>query len=279
MNLDRLVTFKILAETHSFSETAKKVFVTQSAVSQQIKLLQEELGPLVQKVNNQLVLTPQGRSLYEMISGPLAAIRFSVLQMEKKEIVPQYRLMGPYVFINQILIPKMATWPSIAKWQLDYGSSSQVNEALLQGGVDVGFVSSPLSEKLVHSQVVFQEKMVLAFNRQYFQQWKKSAEIKLVDMSKEMRLFSRWQEETGEDRYLGHLWAVVPGIQGIVNFVAANPCAAVVPQYLIQGNKQIVVAEVGGKTYWNNVHLCYLKKQKSKEHKDLFIRLGNLFTP
>ncbi len=53
-----------IAETGKFSETSKQMFISQSAVSQQIKLLEDELGTqLFIRNNHEVKLTDSGREL------------------------------------------------------------------------------------------------------------------------------------------------------------------------------------------------------------------------
>ena len=47
MNLDRLRTYRVLAECLHFRRTAEKLHISQSAVSQQISALEDELGVLL----------------------------------------------------------------------------------------------------------------------------------------------------------------------------------------------------------------------------------------
>ena len=44
LDLDQLQTFAVIADCGSFTEAARRVFKTQSAVSMQIKRLEERLG-------------------------------------------------------------------------------------------------------------------------------------------------------------------------------------------------------------------------------------------
>src|SRR5262249_28186604 len=44
MELSQLVTFRVVAETLNFTRAAERVHLTQSAVSHQIKAIEEELG-------------------------------------------------------------------------------------------------------------------------------------------------------------------------------------------------------------------------------------------
>lgn len=64
MTLDRLQEFILLAKTLSFSETAKKMFITQSVLSRHIKDMEEELGyKLFVRNTRNVTLTEAGRQL------------------------------------------------------------------------------------------------------------------------------------------------------------------------------------------------------------------------
>ena len=51
MTLSQLDYFRHVGETLSVSQTAKKMYVSQSAVSKQIILLEKELGVLIDRQN------------------------------------------------------------------------------------------------------------------------------------------------------------------------------------------------------------------------------------
>lgn len=68
LSLRGLRTFCVAAEQESFRETAEKLFITASAVSHQIKNLEDELGrKLFERTSRALVLTDAGRSLLDDI--------------------------------------------------------------------------------------------------------------------------------------------------------------------------------------------------------------------
>src|SRR5438132_8240794 len=75
MNLDRLRTFRVLAETLHFRRAAERLHVSQSAVSQQISALEDELGvPLVEHIGRRTFLTPAGQVLVDEAGKVLAAV-------------------------------------------------------------------------------------------------------------------------------------------------------------------------------------------------------------
>ena len=62
MNIQQLRYFLVLADTLSFTKTAEKYYISQTAVSNQIKALEEKLGvQLFQRDNRKVLLTPAGK--------------------------------------------------------------------------------------------------------------------------------------------------------------------------------------------------------------------------
>lgn len=65
LDLDQLQTFAVIADCGSFTEAAKRVFKTQSAVSMQIKRLEERLGTsLLVRDGRRVTVTHAGETLY-----------------------------------------------------------------------------------------------------------------------------------------------------------------------------------------------------------------------
>ena len=64
MNIDKLLCFLDLVETRNYTETAERLFTTQSNVSKQILSLEKELdAPLLDRSSRKLHLTPAGEAL------------------------------------------------------------------------------------------------------------------------------------------------------------------------------------------------------------------------
>lgn len=75
MDIRQLQYFVGIAETGRFSEASKMLFVTQSAVSQQIKLLEEELGTqLFVRQAHSVMLTESGRELLPLAKNVLNGV-------------------------------------------------------------------------------------------------------------------------------------------------------------------------------------------------------------
>lgn len=75
LSLDLLRGFRVAARHLSFTRAAQELFVTQSAISREIKTLEEQIGqPLFQRVYRALQLTPAGEELYRVVDEALTQI-------------------------------------------------------------------------------------------------------------------------------------------------------------------------------------------------------------
>jgi len=75
LSLDLLRGFRAAARHLSFTHAARELFVTQSAVSHQVKALEEQLGrPLFRRVNRALQLTEVGAELFRAVDEALGLI-------------------------------------------------------------------------------------------------------------------------------------------------------------------------------------------------------------
>jgi DNA-binding transcriptional LysR family regulator len=75
-SLDLLKGFEAAARNLSFTKAAAELFVTQSAISRQIKTLEDQLGmALFRRRHRELLLTEQGQTLYKAAGQALQLLR------------------------------------------------------------------------------------------------------------------------------------------------------------------------------------------------------------
>jgi DNA-binding transcriptional LysR family regulator len=75
LSLDLLRGFRAAARHLSFTRAAQELFVTQSAISREIKTLEEQIGqPLFRRVHRALTLTPIGEELYRAAAEALTQL-------------------------------------------------------------------------------------------------------------------------------------------------------------------------------------------------------------
>jgi len=151
MQIETLKIFCDLVETGSFSQAAERNFVTQSAVSQQVRGLEERFKRrLLERVRGrrEVRLTEAGAVFYEESRNVLAA--FAQLQerlrsMEGK-ISGTVRVATVYSIGLHELPPSvrrfMALYPS-AKIDLEYSRTTRIVRDVLSGAVELGILAYP----------------------------------------------------------------------------------------------------------------------------------------
>jgi DNA-binding transcriptional LysR family regulator len=149
MHLETLKVFCDVVETRSFSAAASQNFVTQSAVSQQIRALEERYGrQLLERTRGNVQLTPAGEILYQV----------------SKEIVQRYEDMEAQLQALTRVVAgtvRVATVHSVGLYELStqikrylkahpqvhlhlaYSRASRIYEDALKGNIDVGVVAYP----------------------------------------------------------------------------------------------------------------------------------------
>src|SRR3954454_672298 len=85
-SLDLLRGFEAAARHLSFTHAAQELFVTQSAVSRQIKTLEDGLGvQLFVRGARGIALTEPGARLYRAVSGALPQVQQAIPSLPRRE--------------------------------------------------------------------------------------------------------------------------------------------------------------------------------------------------
>lgn len=169
LNLDSLQIFSDLIETGSFSRTAEKNFVSQSAVSQRLKALETEYGQtLIDRGQGRGKVSPTvaGDTLY---AGAKALLQgASALDAEMRqlsdEVAGTVRVATVYSVGLHALPPRLkpflAAHPRV-NVHLEYKQTDKVYEDVVNGAVDVGIVACPLAKRDLEVAAFAEEEMVL----------------------------------------------------------------------------------------------------------------------
>jgi LysR family glycine cleavage system transcriptional activator len=106
-----LKTFQVAAKLQSFKAAAEELFVTPSAVSHQIKALEEQLGvALFKRGVRTLALTDAGAHYLEHINDIFAKLESVTEQLQVRYGRSIIRLNVPPFFANELLLPRLASF-------------------------------------------------------------------------------------------------------------------------------------------------------------------------
>lgn len=106
--LDLLIGFEAAARQLSFSKAGEEVFLTQSAVSRQVKKLEEYLNiVLFERRHRALELTEQGRALYEAVGSTLDRLSATVDALRRDESRRGLKVSTTTSFSSLWLVPRL----------------------------------------------------------------------------------------------------------------------------------------------------------------------------
>lgn len=166
MNYDQLRSFQKVALTGSFTKAARELFLTQPAVSQQIKALEDSYGvKLFNRKGKKIKLTPEGDILFSKTSHFLAEFRdIKKLFEDMSELdIGRIDIASTAVFSTYFLPRAMGSFnkkfPGI-ELDLHTGNSHKVITKLLEGSADFGFGGVVKPESDIEYTLIHQERFV-----------------------------------------------------------------------------------------------------------------------
>ena len=111
--LRHLRAFCVAARHRSFKVAAGELFLTPSAVSHQMKELEDNLGVrLFERKTRSLDLTQAGHTLLDDVAPLLKAIDQSVSQVAQKSRRRRLRVCVPPFFASELFVPRLASFCS-----------------------------------------------------------------------------------------------------------------------------------------------------------------------
>ncbi len=151
MQIETLKVYCDLVETESFSQAAERNFITQSAVSQQVRGLEEKFKRrLLERVRGrrEMRLTPAGEAFYNASREVLRA--YAELEESMRTLTGTVsgtvRVATVYsVGLHELPTPVrefMSRYPQ-AKIDLEYSRTTRVVRDVLDGAVELGVVAFP----------------------------------------------------------------------------------------------------------------------------------------
>lgn len=166
MEIRHLKLVKAVAEEGSLTRATKRLFLSQSALSHQLKELETQLGtPVFHRINKKLVLTDAGKVV-------LNSANVILCELEKASKEVKRRTLGEFGKLS--ICTECYTcyhWlpPLMKRFQLDYpnveielntDNTRRPLEQLLKGKLDVAIVHRMVEDSNIHYQPLFQDELV-----------------------------------------------------------------------------------------------------------------------
>jgi len=167
MDLRQLEILQAIAETGSFTASGKKLHVSQSAISRQILLLEEELGePLFLRVGRQVRMTPAAENLVQLGKRVFQDVRETVgaITDRTRTLRGTLRLAGGMTVCLYMFPPLLKHLRRVHP-QLDVrltvATAARSVDEIRAGRVDAGLLTLPVEESDLVTVPVLREELLL----------------------------------------------------------------------------------------------------------------------
>ena len=199
MELRHVRTFLALAEELHFGRAARKLRVAQSAVSQTLRGLEEEVGAtLLERSKRKVSLTPAGAQYLEHARAALsqlelgAAAALSAASGEVGELRLSFTLMSALTVLPKVVVRFQRLYPRVRVSVTPGGSTEQL-DAIHRGQCDVGFMAFKRDVQPLETLVVARAALVAVLPSRH--PLAKRSSVELSDLIGEPFIFLKQQSE------------------------------------------------------------------------------------
>lgn len=163
----RLKVFRAVSEHLNFRKAAEQLFLSQPAITLQIKALENELGVrLFDRSANRVTLTPQGSTLFAYAKrlALLASEAERKLESEDGQFSGELAL-AVSTTIAQYVLPRLigafvSEHPRV-QLSLTSGNTEEVVQQLLAEKVGIGLIEGPARQRGIHVEPFMRDELVL----------------------------------------------------------------------------------------------------------------------
>ncbi len=167
MDLRQLEIIRAIAESGSFTAAGELLHVSQSAISRQILLLEEELGEAVfYRIGRRIRITPAGESLLQLSHRVFQDLQDTVTAISDKQesLRGTMRLVGGMtvcLYVFPALLAEVRRIHPQLDLKITVGSTPRSIAMLRAGAGDLGLLTLPIEASDLVAVPVLQEELLL----------------------------------------------------------------------------------------------------------------------
>lgn len=166
-----LRSFCVAAKCLSFKHAASQLFLTPSAVSHQIKQLEEQLGTqLFKRQTRAIELTSAGKQFYNTVHPIVSNLEQTIADFTNKQQSRTITVSLPEFFASELFVPKLSHWAKIhpdINLQLEtFKSGSQTAQ---EADLSIVLANGKPNGSIVHD--LFPIRYVPACSKKIYKKW------------------------------------------------------------------------------------------------------------
>lgn len=167
MNLTKYDVFFKVLETKTISQAAKELGYSQSAVSQTIKSLEEELeATLFIRQKSGVILSKDGHAYLPYLKSVQASLaNLRTKKQEMKGLDQAILRIGTFTSVSRHLLPSLMKefiemYPNV-QFELYQSEYTNIEQQLLEGSLDLGFTCIDAIQQVQYQELYYDEMFAL----------------------------------------------------------------------------------------------------------------------
>jgi len=289
MDYNKLKTFVIVAEHRSVTKAASLILRTQSAITQQIRLLEEELGfTLFERKHGRIFLTREGQMLFDSarqtfgkLDDKVIRIKNDLRSIEGRLSVGVIEDFGSSCF-GDLITNFKKTYPLI-RFDIRSGTDEFIEQALIENKVDIGLLVTFKDKSFFDTAPLRVDEHILVTSDSYwrkkgpFVSYNEVVNAELVDRGEDYPCIGVWLEKN-KPQLCGRLQkrrpdVIAEGHIGVKSIIVSGYGLGIVPRYLVEKElqeKSVIPVMPNSKPLRAGIDVALRKKRSDRLVVDLF---------
>ena len=291
MNLKQLESFSYIIETNSFSEAAKKLFLTQLTISSHISLLEKELSTqLLIRTTKDVIPTDAGKKLYTYAKQMLQIQNtileeFHVKSEDEKNVITLGASSIPEQYILPEILPKYLK-KNKNEFKIGQGDSFEIINQVVNKEIEIGLVGTQIETSNCIFEPFYKDKLVVItpVNQKYLQMKEEGFHIK--DLLKEPIIMREEGSGTRKEikKFLNHMKindgslniiATLNSTEAIKRSVANNMGISIISNLAVQDyikDKRVLAFDLAEENIYRNLYIVRNKEMYMSKSSLKFIK-------
>lgn len=291
MNLKQLESFSYIIETNSFSEAAKKLFLTQPTISSHISLLEKELSTqLLIRTTKDVIPTDAGKKLYTYAKQMLQIQNtileeFHVKSDDEKNVITLGASSIPEQYILPEILPKYLK-KNKNEFKIGRGDSFEIINQVVNKEIEIGLVGTQIETSNCIFEPFYKDKLVVItpVNQKYLQMKEEGFHIK--DLLKEPIIMREEGSGTRKEikKFLNHMKindgslniiATLNSTEAIKRSVANNMGISIISNLAVQDyikDKRVLAFDLAEENIYRNLYIVRNKEMYMSKSSLKFIK-------
>jgi len=166
-----LRSFCVAAKCLSFKHAASQLFLTPSAVSHQIKQLEDQLGTsLFQRNTRAIELTSAGKQFYQKVYPLITELETTIADFTNTQQNKTITISLPEFFASEIFVPRLSEWAELnPDINLQLETVKSASQTPKPSDLSIVLANGKPNGSIV--QKLFPVKYVAACNKKIYKKW------------------------------------------------------------------------------------------------------------